>query len=159
MRKHRITHKLDGIAALLLFAVFAVCILAVLLTGAGAYRRLTERDTEAYARRTCVQYLSQRVRQADWEGGVRVEDFGGVPALVLGADQEYVTQVYCHDGWLMELYSAPDSGLTPDAGEKIMEAQGLELALNDGVLGMGVTVEDETQWLFMELRSGKGWQP
>ena len=41
---------MDGVFVLLLFCVFAVCVLSVLLTGAGAYRRLTERDRVSYDR-------------------------------------------------------------------------------------------------------------
>ena len=51
-----------GLAALLLFGLFAFCVLAVLLTGAGAYRRLTARDQAAYEWRSCTQYIATRVR-------------------------------------------------------------------------------------------------
>ena len=44
MKRKTIKHHIDGLIALLLFGVFAVCVLAVLLTGAEAYRRLTQRD-------------------------------------------------------------------------------------------------------------------
>ena len=57
-QKHDHLFHQDGLAALLLFGIFAVCVLMVLLTGANAYRRLTERDQQAYQRRTCAQYLS-----------------------------------------------------------------------------------------------------
>ena len=83
MKKRPIQHQLNGLMALLLFGVFAACVLAVLLTGASAYRRLTQRDQEAYLRRTCVQYLATRVRQADSRDRVSVESFGGADALVL----------------------------------------------------------------------------
>jgi hypothetical protein len=66
MKKNAITHNLDGLAALLLFAVFAASVMAVLLTGAKAYRGVTRRDQEAYNARTAVQYVAQRVRQPLW---------------------------------------------------------------------------------------------
>ena len=95
---------IDGLLALLLFGVFAVCVLAVLLTGARAYRGLTQRDQAAYSRRVCVQYIATRVRQADRAEGVSVEPFGEGDALVLSEDG-YVTRVYHYDGYLMELYA------------------------------------------------------
>ena len=103
MRRKPIQHHIDGLAALLLFGVFAVCVLAVLLTGADAYRRLTQRDQAAYDRRTCEQYLTTRVRQADRTGSMAIENRGGTDVLVLGADEEYITYIYHYDGWLMEL--------------------------------------------------------
>ena len=71
---------------LLLFGVFAVCILSVLLTGADAYRRLSQRDQSGYEHRTASQYLTTRVRQADRLGGVRVDTFDGQDTLVLSED-------------------------------------------------------------------------
>lgn len=148
---------MDGLAALLLFAVFAVCILIVLLTGAGAYRRLTDRDQSAFNQRTCVQYLAARVRQADCLDAVAVEDFQGVQALVLGAGQEYVTRVYCHEGWLMELYSEAVTDLAPEDGERLMEANSLELALDGRLLTAEITVpQGGTESLQLCLRSGEG---
>ena len=52
--------KADAVLVLLLFGVFAVCILSVLLTGADAYRRLAERDEMSYDRRIAGQYLTTR---------------------------------------------------------------------------------------------------
>lgn len=82
MKRRGIQHHLDGLLALLLFGVFTVCVLSVLLTGARAYRRLTVRDQASYSRRTCAQYITTRVRQADCLGGVTVEPFGDAAALV-----------------------------------------------------------------------------
>ena len=75
---------MDTLGALLLFGVFAVCVLAVLLTGADAYRGLTQRNQEAGNRRSCVQYIATKVRQSDSLGAVSVENFGGVDALEIG---------------------------------------------------------------------------
>lgn len=156
MREKQVKHHIDGLVALLLFGVFAACVLVVLLTGADAYRRLTERDQAAYERRTGVQYIATRVRQADHAGGVAVEDFGGVDALVLGADEVYAARVYCYDGWLMELYALAEEPMEPRDGQKILEAEALSLSLEDGVLEAVLTAPDGTQeTLRLSLRSGE----
>ena len=155
MKKKSIQHQMDGLVALLLFGIFAACVLAVLLTGAGAYRRLVRRDQAAYERRTCVQYIATRVRQADIEGGVAVEPFGEITALAL-TSEGFTTRVYCYDGWLMELYTAQDAELEPEAGERVMELDSLELSLEDGLLtariGRGGGGTDTLQ---LSLRSGE----
>ena len=156
MREKPIKPHIDGLVALLLFGVFAACVLVVLLTGADAYRRLTERDQAAYERRTGVQYIATRVRQADHAGGIAVEDFGGVEALVLGADEVYASRVYCYDGWLMELYSLAEEPMEPQDGQRILEAQGLELSLEDGLLEATLTTPDGTEdTLRLSLRGGE----
>lgn len=156
MREKPIKHHIDGLVALLLFGVFAACVLVVLFTGADAYRRLTDRDQAAYERRTGVQYIATRVRQADHAGGIAVEDFGGVDALVLGADEVYASRVYCYDGWLMELYTLAEEPMEPQDGQRILEAQDLELSLEDGLLKAVLTLPGGTEdTLQLSLRSGE----
>ena len=149
--KKRAQHHIDGLLALLLFGVFASCLLAVLLGGAGAYRRLT------FTRRTAIQYISARVRQADSDGAVSVEPFGDCTALALTDSAGYVTRVYCLDGHLMELYTSAETELQPEDGEKILAAEALELSLVDGLLTMVLTGDDGVQSrLSLSLRSGEG---
>lgn len=156
MKREKIQHHMDGLLLLLLFGVFAVCVLSVLLTGAKAYRRLTLRDQEAYRRRTCVQYIATRVRQGDLEGAVAVEPFGEGDALVMAKDG-YVTRVYWHDGWLMEMYAGEDVQLAPEDGEKIMELDGLAMSMDGGLLTVEVDGGDTgTDTLRLSLRSGEG---
>ena len=152
-----VQHHMDTLAALLLFGVFAACVLAVLLTGADAYRRLTERDQAAYDRRTCVPYLAPRVRQSDTAGGISVAPFGDTTALVLG-EGDFVTRIYCYDGYLMELYcAADDTDLTPQDGEQVMAADSLDLYLEEGLLRIMV-VDPDYQYdsMVLSLRSGEG---
>lgn len=159
MRQKPIQHHTDALAALLLFGVFAACVLAVLLTGADAYRRLTLRDQEVDHRRTCVQYIATRVRQSDRAGGIAVEDFGG-GALVLNADTDYPTWLYCQGGWLMELYCLAEERPGPEDGQPLMEVEELSFALEDGLLTVGVTLpEGESETLLLSLRGGEEGTP
>lgn len=156
MRRKPIQHHIDALAALLLFGVFAACVLAVLLTGAQAYRRLTLRDQEAYDRRTCVQYLATRVRQADHAQGIAVEDFGG-GSLVLNADTPYPTWLYCQDGWLMELFCLAEDRPGPEDGQRLMEAQALKASLEDGLLTIEVTTSGGVrETVLLSLRGEEG---
>ena len=141
-------HSVDALAALLLFGIFAVCILGVVLTGAKTYRGLTTRDQEAYASRTAVQYLATRVRQAPTTDAIDVTDFGGSDCLELTewyGPFAYTTRIYCYDGWLRELFCEADSDFEPDAGEKVLPAQDLSLALQSGLLTMDLTDSYGTQ--------------
>ena len=152
--------KTDSLLALLLFCVFAVCILAVLLTGADTYRRIAERDRASYADRTAVQYLTTRVRQADREGCVSVRDFEGCPALILSEEIDgisYETRVYYYDGYIRELFAAADGSFLPQDGEKVLEAKGLQIDLEALGLHLRVlTADDQWQELLLHLRSGEG---
>lgn len=153
MRKGR--QHISALAALVLFGLFAGCVLAVLLTGAGAYRRLTDRDRASCESRTRMQYVAARVRQAD---GVTVEEFAKLPALRLAESGGYVTWVYCWDGWLTELYTTAESELGPEAGARLTPAAELSLRLEEGLLEVDITGPEGTQErLYLSLRSqGEG---
>lgn len=160
MKRQGTKHHMDGLLMLLLFGVFAVCVLIVLLTGARAYRGLTDRDRAAYDRRTCVQYIATKVRQGDLTGGVAVEPFGDAAALCLKDPEGFITRLYCFDGWLMELYTFADGALEPQDGERIMPLAGLELTLEDGLLTAELQAgEGVTDTLRLSLRSEEGGRP
>lgn len=158
MKKHG--YHLEGLMALLLFGVFAVCLLIVLLTGADSYQGLTQRDRMSDNRRVCAQYLATRVRQSDAAGAVSGGEFGGGDALLLSQDidgEEYVTRIYVSGGYLMELFSTADSEMAPEDGEKLMAAKALSVSLDGGLLELSVTPEDGTPVeLTLSLRSGEG---
>lgn len=156
MRKRVSQHHMSGLLMLLLFGIFAVCVLAVLLTGARAYRGLTQRDQAAFDRRTGTQYIAARVRQADTAGGVAVKPFGDATALALTQDG-MVTWVYWYDGYLMELYTFENGGLSPEDGVPIMELESLELSMEDGLLTARVeSAEGVTDTIRLSLRCGEG---
>lgn len=154
--RKQLRHQIDGLLALLLFAVFAACILAVLLTGARAYRRLTQRDQAAYDSRTCVQYIATRIRQSDTENGMEIAPFGEVEALILREKSGYITRVYWYDGYLMELYSSPEARLSPVDGTKLLAAEKVSFSLENGLLQAQITSGGQDSTLCLSLRSRKG---
>ena len=161
MREQRFkTSKMNGLVVLLLFSILAICIMGVLLTGASAYQRLSERDNSGYERRTAAQYIATRVRHADRNGAVFVRDFEGERALILREvidGYDYETMVDYHDGWLWELFVPVDSGFLPQDGIRLLELQDLEFQVNDGLLTAKVVNADGTiQELTLALRSGRG---
>lgn len=165
MREERRQTHMTTLAAAVLLAVFAVSILLALLAGAGAYRRLVGRDAAAFDARTAAQYLATKVRQNDGENAVAVEDFRGADCLTLqewngGHASQYVTRLYCYDGALWELYTAAD--VEPDLtdGERVLELDGLELSLEDGLLNAAFTLKNgETETVILSLRSGEVVEP
>lgn len=139
--------KITEVLALLTLAVFALCVLLVLLTGAGTYRNLVDRSGESHARRTALGYLTTRVRQAET---VELAVFQGCEALVLGETvdgERYVTRIYCWDGWLRELYSLPGENLAPEDGEPLLEAHSLSCMLEGELLTLTLGQDKLMLWL------------
>lgn len=146
--------SMSAVAALLVLAVFAVSILGVLLGGAGIYQRLVSRTDDAYDSRTCVQYLASKVRQAPAE--VTLASFGEGMALVIPqvyGEKEYLTRIYCYQGWLMELFCAADGNFAPEDGEKILPVEALALSIDDGLLVAQIqTAGEKAVQLKLDLR-------
>ena len=133
---------------LLTLAIFALCILLVLLTGAKGYGKLVNRGEETFSNRTAAQYLTMRVRQAE---AVAVEDFDGCEALLFREwidGEAYVTYVYCYDGYLRELFCAEDALLDAHSGEKILPAEEFFCTLTESLL----TVRIDGRTLYLHLQ-------
>lgn len=145
MRRTKKQSTFDGVIALLLFGVFAACVLLVLLTGSDVYRKLTVRDQEAYDQRTAIQYVATKVRQAELGSAINVQDFDGTEALTFTEyidGEPYLTRIYCHDGWITELFAFEGGEFSPEDGERVVEAQALDFDLNDGLLTVDLTDEN-----------------
>ena len=128
------TSHIDTFLPLVVFTVFAVCLLAVLLSGAGIYKDLNDHSEALYTRRVTTQYLITRVRQAQ---SVHIDDFHGCESLTIREEIDgdtYLTRVYCHDGSIRELFSTEDAPVLPEDGTPIAADTHLSFALDDGLL-------------------------
>lgn len=157
--------NMSGLLVLLLFSVFAVCIMSVLLTGADAYQRLARRDQESYDRRTVTQYIATKVRQNDGAGAISIRLFDEAGTQAEGdtlqlleqlEGEEYCTRIYCWDGHIRELFAEPSDEFYPEDGEKIMEAESLWFSLEDDLLTVTIGHTDgQNEKLVLCLRSGE----
>ena len=151
MRKSSDKNYIGGLTTLVIFAVFAACIVMVLVTGADIYRRVTDRDSEACSERIVSQYISTRVRGAESPDAVCVEEFDGKSVLCVRENvggKDYAFFIFLgSDGYIRELYASADSKFYPDSGEKLIEADSLSFSLKNGILTTELAVpgcESET---------------
>lgn len=142
MMKNNNGKIISGVSSLVVFCVFAVCTLVVLLLGAKSYSTLTSRDRQSWDSRICTQFLSSKLRQAGSASQVEIRAFGDGDAILLHEEingESYITRVYCHDGWLMELFTAAEAELAPEDGERITPMTGLEIISSDGLVRFRIT--------------------
>lgn len=144
-------YRFSDLAGLLVWGLFALCLLLVLLTGAGVCRDLADRGEAAGRSRTGSRYLATRVQQGQ---ELAVEAFGDVTALAIRdtVDGEcYVTYVYCLEGWLRELTCPEGSRMEPEDGQPLLEADNLILSLEDGLL----RAQLDGRVVYFALRGGR----
>ena len=122
--------NVSGLAVLLVLGVFALCVIGVLLSGVETYNDLNERDQAVFNERTCVQYITTKVRQAEEPASIETADIGAAEALVFKEvidEEEYLIYIYCYDGWLCEFYGSADSAELSEIaelGEKLIPVYG-----------------------------------
>ena len=152
--------KITQLLALLVFGLFALCVAAVLLTGAKTYQNLTQRATAANSQRVAVRYLTTRFRQAP---SVQVEDFCGLQALTAREEiggKVYLTRVYCHEGAVRELFSGEHTQVAPEDGEIVLEAESLTFSQEDQLLTVEITHPDgNSQQVLLNLPKWKEESP
>ena len=158
--------NLTALAPLLIFLIFTICILTVLLTGADIYKKISLRDQNSFQRRTTVQYLTTRIRQSDTEGMVFVGDFNaedmGDTGDTLFLKEEingrtFFTRIYCHEGYLYELFSEAGLETSKQYGEKILKVNALNFTIRGNLLYIEVTHADsEIETLILQLHSKGG---
>lgn len=148
--------KITDLLALLVFGVFALCVAAVLLTGAKTYKNLTERGSAVYEHRVAARYLTTRFHQAP---SVQVGAFCGLQALTIREEiggRTYLTRVYCYEGHIRELFAAESAEVSPGDGETVIEAEELTFRLDGQILTVEITHPDgERQQLLLSLPQWK----
>ena len=159
-------HNIESAFVLVLFAVFAMTIVAVLALGANSYRKLVERDNEGYNKRIVTSYVSAKIRDNDTDGNVAVGGFAsageedGINTLHLYQvieGERFDTRIYYYDGYVYELFTLEDLEFKPEAGNPVMEAKGLSFKMDGGVIEIEtVDTEGHTNTATVALRSGSG---
>ena len=169
MRAEAEKRHMAGGYVVLMFAVFAGCILLVLLFGASSYEKLIERDNQSFEQRTGVSYIAAKLRHNDVAGGAWVASFSDksdrnaddtdtLYLTFIGDDgvlvPEYYTKIYYYDGFIREILCEDGLTLTPEAGNEIMAASGLSFEQNGNCISVAVTDEEGIQTkLSLTLRS------
>ncbi|HIW15673.1 MAG TPA: DUF4860 domain-containing protein [Firmicutes bacterium] len=123
--------------AMALFAMMILCILGLILIGAGLYGRVVQSQSQNETQRACLSYVVSRVAAADTAGAVSIEDGPEGDMLVLaepGDDGTYETRIYVYDGFLCEEYGTADQPLNPEAAMKIGEDETFALCWLEGDL-------------------------
>lgn len=164
-------HRMDGVYVLMLFAIFAGCVLMVLLFGASSYEKLVERDGNSFQRRTGASYIAAKIRHNDVSGTVQVGSYSDrenskadeIETLYLqyvdknGTPVEgYYTKIYYYDGYIREILCEDGVTLQPETGSGIMKAAGFSCSLQEDVVDFLLTYDnEESNHMRIKLRSAQ----
>ncbi len=149
--------KLALIFTLALFAVYTFSALFLAIIGVDVYEKNVESSNENYNIRTSVLYLTEKIRQNEMNGMVRVDELHSSQAIVLSQEINeliYETWVYVENGYLCEVLVPEGYEVMENTGQEIMPMSGLEFEMNsEGLLSLSVLDEDGNSYnaiIFLE---------
>lgn len=146
--------NLTGVFVLLIFAVFMASVMLVLLSGVDTVQKLTQRDQRTYHRRTAVQYISTRIRQADEIGAVSTEK----DTLILTENLDgvsYETRIYCCNGYLREMFCEAGAALAPDFGEEVLPMNHFQITQENNLIRAELHLPDGSKEILTLLLRSK----
>lgn len=148
-------HSIDILFSLSLFTVFVICAFLVLLFQTGSYHSIIEQGEQVERLHTPLAYIRSKIRSADVEGGIRVKQLKGVPAIELqNHDEHTVTYIYEYKGKLMELYQSEEVEPVLSAGSELFAVSGFEAAEQGSLLRVSIVDEyGKSSRMIVELKS------
>ena len=132
---NRPTHSLQRLLPVLVLALFLLLAGLTALRSAAAYKKILDRS-DRLDRATALAYITEKARQNDVPGALRLGHIGDCEALVIRQGEEifYDTYIYCYGGSLRELMIKAELAPSPDMGRSLLPMEGLELELEGSLL-------------------------
>ena len=152
-------HVIDMVFVICLLLLFMMSALTIIAIGAKVYKKNVQETSENYAQRISFAYITEKVRQADQNGMVFVEELFGQNVLVLQEEingSVYDTYIYDHDGYLMELFARDDlNNFYPQSGQKILKINTFEVRQIAGHLVKATVTSDSgnEESVYISVRS------
>ncbi len=128
--RNRNKHVIDLVFPIALFFVFVVSALMVVMLAANVYGNNTDALQVNDESRTALSYVSEKVRQSDAGGGMKIIDIEGTQCLSLPAEyggNDYVTYIYKYGGALKELFVRNDAPISLKSGTDIAEISDMSM--------------------------------
>ncbi len=161
-QKKKDKHVIDSVFVICLMLLFVLCALSVIAIGASIYQKNVSAMASNNSHRIASAYITEKVRQADIDGTVRVKELFGENVLAMSKEvngELYTTYIYDFDGQLMELMARDSLEVVyPQSGQKIMDIKSLEIEeVSDRMFSIEVVLEDGTEdFLYITKRSTEG---
>lgn len=151
-------HAVAGLFVFVLLALFALLSMLLVIIGAQTYRSITVSAEMNTQRRLGVSYVANRVRSADQSGGITLEQYGDITAIVQHVSAEdgaYENRIYCCDGELREQFVRADVPFDAQQGRTVSEIARMDVQMTaERVLYVEIEQADGTvETMHVRLRS------
>ncbi|MCH5196348.1 MAG: DUF4860 domain-containing protein [Oscillospiraceae bacterium] len=136
MKNYRNTSDtISTIGSMLLFLLFAVCMMMIIAAAAGSYSRISDNYGTNFTASASIRYISNKIKSADSvdvSQNVMVLRSGGISNII-----------YFSDGGLYEKTVAANAEYELSGGERIFELSGMEISESESFYKISVNVGSE----------------
>lgn len=152
-------HVIDTVFVICLMLLFLLSALTIIAIGASIYKKNVAQTNDNYAQRVSIAYVTEKVRQSDVSGSIFVRELFGQNVLVFQQEVNgdlYNTYIYCHEGYLMELFARDDlESFYPQTGQKILKINSFMIEkASDDLLRATITEEDgQEETVYISIHS------
>ncbi len=122
---------------MLLFLMFAVCLLLMIAVAAGTYSRISTNFDKTFGLSASLRYISNKIKSAD--SATNAEDG---KAVLLKTDSS-VDMIYFRGGELFEKNIDNGADAEEFDGERIFEISDMTISEADGLFKISVTMNGE----------------
>ncbi len=136
-------HSIDVIFMFVLFTFFAILSVLIIVIGSGVYEKISNNKALNEQSRTTLSYVVNKVRGAESEYSVRMEQAEGKDVLVIDNEIEGMkmsTLLFVKNGKLKEATIMTGDEYTLDFGDIVIDVNDFYFDINeeDGLLTVGI---------------------
>lgn len=141
---------LNTAASLLLFLIFAICMMVIIAAGAGIYSRINSGYELTYGSSAATRYISNKIRASD---SSEIIDGGKGIALKNG---NILCVIYSGNDGIYEKNTSIDYAVSSEGGELVIKVDGFEIAEADGLYKISVNCGGEISSAFVRKGDDSG---
>lgn len=132
-----LSDTISTIGSMLLFLLFAGCLLLMIVVAAGTYSRISTNFDKTFGSSASLRYISNKIKSAE---NVRIAENG--TALYL-TDGEILDVIFYQNNSLYEMSFAADTEPVLDGGDRIFDLGGMNVSEQGNILKITVTLNGE----------------
>ena len=147
------SHSISVLFMLVLFTVFAILSVLLIIIGSKVYGNIVDSQEKNGNGRNVLSYVTNKVRTAESEGQVFVEEKDGIPVLVIGGNEQE-TLIFFKDGKLKEATISAGDDYNLHFGDVIAAVDDFTFQINKDTNMLKLTVNIDNKVKHIEVYVG-----
>ncbi len=149
-RSKDMSETIGTVGSMLLFLLFAGCMLMIVVVAAGTYSRISTNFDKTFGATASLRYISNKIKSSE-----SAEIINGGSGLVL-RNGKIAEIIYFEDGVLYEKSVASDHMIVADGGEKIFELNEMSVSESNGLFKITSAYGGERNYTFVRGNLDEG---